>query len=114
MAKRRAHAPRTPHQRQPRKRQPNVPSHARDTAGAAFGHGESGLPARSPHPGVAASHAIELIAPRPAGLFDVLLELAGAEHGALHQTLAAWQREQDRVVNRAWRRPGGLARPAGL
>lgn len=48
------------------------------------------------------------------GLAPVLIELAGAEHGDLRAALGVWQREQDRLVNRAWRRPGGLARPAGL
>jgi hypothetical protein len=33
---------------------------------------------------------------------------------SLARALEVWQREQDRQFNRAWRRPGGLARPAGL
>ena len=48
------------------------------------------------------------------GLLDTLLEIAGTEGRSLHGALAAWQREQDRLTNRAWRRPGGMARPAGL
>ncbi|HEX5441856.1 MAG TPA: hypothetical protein VFW76_13290 [Ktedonobacterales bacterium] len=48
------------------------------------------------------------------GLLGALLEIVGAEGDSLAGALAAWQREQDRVANRAWRRPGGLARPAGL
>ncbi len=48
------------------------------------------------------------------GLLGALLELVGTEHLTLGHALAAWQREQDRLANRAWRRPGGLARPAGL
>lgn len=48
------------------------------------------------------------------GLAAVLIELAGAERGDLRAALGIWQREQDRLMNRAWRRPGGLARPAGL
>lgn len=48
------------------------------------------------------------------GLLGVLLEIAGEEGRSLHWALAAWQREQDRLANRAWRRPGGMARPAGL
>ena len=48
------------------------------------------------------------------GLLGALIELVGAEGGALTAALAAWQREQDRLANRAWRRPGGMARPAGL
>ena len=48
------------------------------------------------------------------GLLDALLEIAGTEGRSLRWALAAWQREQDRLANRAWRRPGGMARPAGL
>jgi hypothetical protein len=44
------------------------------------------------------------------GLGDVILELVG-EHGVtVGSALSAWQRDQERVTNRAWRRPGGLAR----
>src|SRR5262249_19252766 len=46
------------------------------------------------------------------GLFDALLELGDTL--TLRDALVAWQQEQDRLVNRSWRRPGGLARPAGL
>lgn len=48
------------------------------------------------------------------GRSGTLIEVAGAESDALLGALAAWQREQDRLANRAWRRPGGMARPAGL
>ena len=48
------------------------------------------------------------------GLLGSLLAIAGAEGGSLQGSLAAWQREQDRLANRAWRRPGGMVRPAGL
>ena len=48
------------------------------------------------------------------GLLGALIELVGVEGGALAGALAAWQREQDRLANRAWRRPGGMTRPAGL
>src|SRR5579871_5134020 len=59
--------------------------------------------------------ALDLIAPgASSGLLDTVLEIVGAESLTLQQTLALWQREQDRILNRAWRRPGGLARPAGL
>jgi hypothetical protein len=34
--------------------------------------------------------------------------------GRLARELERWQAEQERRFNRAWRRPGGLARPAGL
>jgi hypothetical protein len=81
--------------------------------------GTSALPRQAPHVGAAGvegTHALELVAGigGDAGLFDALLELVGAEHLTLGHTLAAWQREQDRLANRAWRRPGGLARAAGL
>ena len=48
------------------------------------------------------------------GLLGSLVEIMGAEGDSLQGALAAWQREQDRLANRAWRRPGGMARPAGL
>ena len=34
--------------------------------------------------------------------------------GSLARELERWQAEQERRFNRVWRRPGGLARPAGL
>jgi hypothetical protein len=34
--------------------------------------------------------------------------------GSLARDLERWQAEQERRFNRAWRRLGGLARPAGL
>jgi hypothetical protein len=47
------------------------------------------------------------------GLLDAVMQLAGA--GALGGTaLVTWQREQDCIANRAWRRPGGLQRMGGL
>ena len=47
------------------------------------------------------------------GLLDAVMTLAGS--GDLSgAALATWQREQDRLANRAWRRPGGLARMGGL
>ncbi|HET9111492.1 MAG TPA: hypothetical protein VFN78_11755 [Ktedonobacterales bacterium] len=44
----------------------------------------------------------------------VLLTLAGAEHAALREVFQAWNATRDQAANRAWRRPGGLARMAGL
>src|SRR5690242_16701021 len=44
------------------------------------------------------------------GLLGALIEIVGVEGSALSGALAAWQREQDRLANRAWRRPGGMAR----
>lgn len=63
---------------------------------------------------VAASPAMELSGQPGTWLAGVVLEIVGAEHATLSQQLTIWQREQDRALNRAWRRPGGLARPAGL
>jgi hypothetical protein len=40
--------------------------------------------------------------------------MAEKESGSLTRELERWQAEQERWFNRAWRRPGGLARPAGL
>lgn len=92
---------------------PSVPATTRDAAGDTFGRRDT-PPVHAPATVAGASPALELSAPPSSGLADVILDLAGAGHASLHQTLTAWQREQDRVLNRAWRRPGGLARPAGL
>lgn len=72
------------------------------------------LPRTSQPRHTSASAASELVATPGGWLHGVMLELAGAEQATLGQQLALWQREQDRALNRAWRRPGGLARPAGL
>jgi hypothetical protein len=48
------------------------------------------------------------------GLGGVILDLVGEGTIALGTALEAWQREQDRLANRAWRRPGGFARMGGL
>lgn len=37
------------------------------------------------------------------GLLGALIEIVGVEGSPLHGALAAWQREQDRLANRAWR-----------
>ncbi|MGH2515579.1 MAG: hypothetical protein ACRDHP_07975 [Ktedonobacterales bacterium] len=109
----RARKPPKPRAHHPRP--PDVHATTRATVGDAFGHGRSAIPAAGPHPALGGSHAIELDAASASpGLFDVILELVGAEHATLRQTLALWQREQDRTLNRTWRRPGGLTRPAGL
>lgn len=59
-------------------------------------------------PGTGASSLVELDA--GSAISAVLLELAGEGKLPLTSALAAWQREQDRIANRAWRRPGGMAR----
>lgn len=48
------------------------------------------------------------------GLTGEILELVGEGGITLGGALQAWERERDRVANRAWRRPGGLARMGGL
>lgn len=48
------------------------------------------------------------------GPFAMVLEVVGEGGLSLHSALALWQREQDAAQNRAWRRPGGLQRLAGL
>jgi hypothetical protein len=77
----------------------------RHTSGQAQG---GALPA--PHSGTVSGAA----SGAAGGLLGALLDIAGATDGSLPGMLAAWQREQDRLANRAWRRPGGMARPAGL
>ncbi|HET9111072.1 MAG TPA: hypothetical protein VFN78_09630 [Ktedonobacterales bacterium] len=48
------------------------------------------------------------------GLGGALLDLVGEGKLTVAHALAAWTHEQDRLANRAWRRPGGLQRMAGL
>jgi hypothetical protein len=75
------------------------------------------LPSAPRLPDVGPAPALDLFAAAPAsgpGLFDALVELAGPGSLTIHQALTLWQREQDRVLNRAWRRPGGLARSPTL
>ena len=57
-------------------------------------------------------HALDLRATGSIGM--VLLDLVGEGEIHVGRVLEAWQREQDRIANRAWRRPGGLARMGGL
>ncbi|HKT37364.1 MAG TPA: hypothetical protein VJR48_03275 [Ktedonobacterales bacterium] len=49
-----------------------------------------------------------------AGLGGAILDLVGEGRLSVGHALAAWTHEQDRLANRAWRRPGGLQRMAGL
>ncbi len=44
----------------------------------------------------------------------VALTLVGAEQAALRDALHTWGAARDLAANRAWRRPGGLVRMAGL
>lgn len=47
------------------------------------------------------------------GLLSAVLQLAGTGDLSGH-ALSTWQREQDRIANRAWRRPGGMQRMGNL
>jgi hypothetical protein len=105
-ARTRAHAAR------PKQPRVTVPATRRVSAGETYGRADG--PPTVPQVGLGAPHVTELAADGQLGLLDVALELVGADHATLRLALAIFQREQDRLLNRAWRRPGGLARPAGL
>ncbi len=94
-------------------RAPNVAATSHAHIGATLG-GEGRLPTSGARVTIGAAETMELAPPFAASLLDVVLDVVGAEHFTLRETLSGWQREQDRLINRAWRRPGGLARPAGL
>ncbi len=53
------------------------------------------------------------LAPRMTAPGD-MLALAGAEQATLSEALRVWGDARDQAANRAWRRPGGLTRLAGL
>ncbi len=85
-----------------------------EQAGAgSIGHASAGSPAQG-HPAGSGMAAHVIRPPLGTGLGDVLLELVGEGTLTLGAALGAWQRDQERVTNRAWRRPGGLARMGGL
>ena len=94
-------------------RTPNVPGASHAHVGATLG-GEGKLPTTGRRVAIGAAETLELAPPFAGSALDILLDVVGAEHFTLRETLSGWQREQDRLINRAWRRPGGLARPAGL
>lgn len=48
------------------------------------------------------------------GLSGILIDLINHGSVSVGHSFQAWQREQDRITNRTWRRPGGLQKPAGL
>ena len=72
------------------------------------------------HPAGKGMAPIELVADAEkglgtaAGLGGVLLDLVGEGTIKLSGVLAAWARESERITNRTWRRPGGLAKLGGL
>ena len=45
---------------------------------------------------------------------QVAITVVGAEQATLSDALQAWGATRDLAANRAWRRPGGLVRMAGL
>ncbi len=63
--------------------------------------------------GAASRDALDLVAKgdESAQADEAMVDKA---RGSLARELEQWQGEQERRFNRAWRRPGGLARPAGL
>jgi hypothetical protein len=106
------------HSRVRHPRPANVPVTHQEPSGGVQARPDA-LPRSGPHAALGAAHALDLapssVSPGPGpGLAHVLLELAGADPGDLRAVLGVWQREQDRVLNRAWRRPGGLARPGDV
>ena len=101
-------APR-PHHTRP----PDVAGTTRPTVADTFDRTHDAAPAPL-RAGLGGSRALDLAAPTGGGMLDAVLEVVGAESLTLREALTLWQREQDRLLNRAWRRPGGLARPAGL
>lgn len=115
MARRTRRKP-APHPRKPRPS--DVPATHRVSVASASDHAPTAYPRGVTHAAgasLARKLAVRMVpSTGDLGLAPVLLELAGAQHGDLRAALGVWQREQDRLVNRAWRRPGGLARPAGL
>lgn len=85
-----------------------------EAAGAAVAGKSAGAQPAQGHPAGSGMAAHVIRAPLSTGLGDVLLELVGEGTITLGAALGAWQRDQERVTNRAWRRPGGLARMGGL
>lgn len=86
--------------------------HEQPGAGSA-GKGAGASPAQG-HPAGSGMAAHILRGAAGTGMGDVLLEMVGEGTITLGAALGAWQRDQERVTNRAWRRPGGLARMGGL
>jgi hypothetical protein len=94
-------------------RTPDVAATRRPTVADTFDRTHDAAPAPL-RAGLGGTRALDLAAPTGGGMLDAVLEVVGAESLTLREALTLWQREQDRLMNRAWRRPGGLTRPAGL
>lgn len=107
-----------PKPKKPKKPRKPPTFHEQVGAGSA-GKGQGASPRRLSSAGSAPSAVMELVASESgptagSGLSAVVLELAGEGKLSLSSALSAWQHEQERVSNRVWRRPGGLARMGGL
>lgn len=111
----RAHKPKKP--KKPPK--PKQPKRWHEQPGQSGGKANSAITKAAPH-GSEGSAVLELIGAAglslaaSGGLGGYVLELVGEGRVALSSALAAYAREQDRLANSAWRRPGGLARMGGL
>ena len=113
---RKARKPRAKKPPNPKKPRKPPTFHEQSGAGSAGKvRGAAAAPRSMSVGGSSASAVIELVASESAaGLATVVLELAGEGRVSLASALSAWQHEQERVSNRVWRRPGGLARMGGL
>lgn len=93
------------------KKPPTVRVHVASGAGSAGGTSHSSVYASSTQNGGALA-ALDLSA--DGGLTDVLVELVGQGRISLGRALELFGTEQNRVTNRVFRRPGGVARPLGV
>jgi hypothetical protein len=118
---RKAAAPRPKKVKQPRPvkvkpvkpARPPKPAHrVPGTSGAVPGVYHLAHPSGAGHDETIAAHLT--LSGAPASVSGITLEIVGESAISLGHLLAAWTREQDRLANAAWRRPGGLARMGGL
>lgn len=101
----------------PKPKKPRKPPLFHEQAGAgSAGKAQGAVPRGVSAAGSGPSAVMDLVASdsAAAGLSTVVLELAGEGKVSLASALSAWHHEQERVSNRIWRRPGGLARMGGL
>ena len=112
----RAKARKPPKPKKPKK--PRKPPLFHEFGGAgSVGKAQGAAPRGLSSAGSGPSAVMEMVASASesaAGLSAVVLELAGEGRVSIGAALPAWQHEQERVSNRVWRRPGGLARMGGL
>jgi hypothetical protein len=102
--------------RAPKAKKPHIPKPGtfHETAGAGSAGKSAGAAPAAGHAAGSGMAAHELHAATGLGVSGILLELVGEGTITLSAALSAWTRDQERVTNRAWRRPGGLARMGGL